>query len=353
MAGNFPIDVIGASAGGVEAVSQIVRGLPADFPGAIFIAMHFPVHSTSVLPRILARAGKLPAIHPEHGADIEAGHIYVAPPDRHLVVLRNTMHLVRGPRENGNRPAIDPMFRSAAVAHRNRVVAVVLTGNLDDGTSGLLAVKRRGGVAIAQDPADALFPSMPASAVEHVPLDFVLPLAAIPEMLSTIVARIAAQPLQSWEETMDDDAVRETSYTELDLATVETPEVHPGRPSEFGCPDCGGVLWEIQDGELQRYRCRVGHAWTADALLTSQADQLDQALWTALRALEENAALTDNMAQRARSRGNDLLAAKFERDARTARHRAHVIQQALLAGIPAAAEPSGGADKFEAKKTGS
>jgi two-component system, chemotaxis family, protein-glutamate methylesterase/glutaminase len=337
MAGNIPIVVIGASAGGVEAVSQVARGLPPDFPGAVFVAMHFPVYSTSVLPRILERSGRLPASHPEDGASIEAGRIYVAPPDRHLIVLRGAIHLVRGPRENGNRPAIDPMFRSAAVAHGPRVVGVVLTGNLDDGTAGLLAISRRRGRTIVQDPAEALFPSMPASAVEHVSVDFVLPLTDIPAKLCALAADIAAgRGAAPVEVMMDDAAQRETSYAELDLGVVHAVDRHPGEPSQFGCPDCGGVLWEIEDGKLVRYRCRVGHAWSADGLLTSQAEQLDQALWVALRALEENVSLTESIAKRARTRGNDLLAAKYERDARSAQRRAQVIRDALLAGVTSA-----------------
>ena len=350
MAANLPIIVIGASAGGVEAVSQIARGIPASFPGAIFVTMHFPVYSTSVLPRILERAGSLPATHAEDRAPIQAGHVYVAPPDRHLLLLRNSTHLVRGPRENGHRPAIDPMFRSAAIAHGANVIGVVLTGNLDDGTAGLLAIKRRGGIAIVQDPADALYRSMPASAIEHVRPDHVLSVPQIAARLTELATVIANRKAKPLEEPMDDDALRETLYSELDLRTVEHASEHPGRPSPFGCPDCGGVLWELEDGDLMRYRCRVGHAWTSDALLTSQAEQLDQALWTALRALEENAALTENIARRARKRGNDMLAAKYDREAKTARVRAHVIRDALIAGLPMpTAEES---QSQGAKKTG-
>jgi two-component system chemotaxis response regulator CheB len=341
MAATPPIIVIGASAGGVEAVSFLASKFDRDIPAAIFVAMHFPAYSTSVLPKILQRAGKLPAIHPEDHTPIKAGHIYVAPPDRHLIVLRRAMHLVRGPRENGNRPAIDPMFRSAAIAHGARVIGVVLTGNLDDGTAGLLTIKRRGGITIAQDPADALFPSMPASAVENASVSFVLPLSAIPQKLQTLATEVSSRRDHLiMEGAMDDDALRETLYAQLNLEVVEDVDRHPGAPSEFGCPDCGGVLWEIEDGQFVRYRCRVGHAWSGDALLGSQAEQLDQALWTALRALEENASLTEILAERARKRGNELLVAKYESDAKTARDRVEVIRQALLSNtVSAPASP--------------
>ena len=173
-------------------MSHIVRELPADLGAAVFVAMHFPTTSTSVLPRILARAGKLPAEHGVHGERIRAGHLYVAPPDRHLIVLRHTIQLSGGVRDSDNPAAVDAMFASAALGHGRLAIGVVLTGNLHDGTAGLLAIKRRGGVAIVQDPADAPFPSMPASAIGHVSVDFVLPLAAIPAAILKAVAERGA-----------------------------------------------------------------------------------------------------------------------------------------------------------------
>lgn len=333
---SIPVVVIGASAGGVEAVARLVRDLPADFPGAVFVTLHFPAYSTSVMPRILERAGKLKAKHPDDGERIAAGHIYVAPPDKHLIIHRKRIRAVRGPRESGNRPAIDPMFRSAAVFHQGMVVGVVLTGNLDDGTAGLVAIKRRGGTAIVQDPADALFPSMPTSALDHVDADWVLPLDQIGPKINEVVEQLAAAPVAvgtgaDAEEAMTVDE-RETEYDEINLSVIEEVAQHPGRPSQFGCPDCGGVLWEIHDGELLRFRCRVGHAWSADALMARQMEQLDSALWVSLRALEESASLNGKMAERARQRGNDVLAAKFDRDARSIERRAGVIRDAILAG---------------------
>ena len=325
------IVVIGASAGGVEAVTRVVRELPADFAAPVFVAMHFPLDSTSVLPRILSRAGPLPAAHPRDGDPILPSHVYVAPPDRHLIIHRRAIHLARGPRENGYRPAVDPMFRSAAVAYDGRAIGVILTGNLDDGTAGLLAIKRRGGTAIVQDPSEALFPSMPASAIEHVRVDHVLRLDQIASVLVEIVAEAANAPSSNiLPAEASDDAQLETAYDELDLRAVENPEDHPGKPSQFGCPDCGGVLWEIHDGDLVRYRCRVGHAWSAEALRERQAVELDAALWMALRTLEESVSLTRRMADRARQRGNDILAAKFERDARATGQRARIIRDAIV-----------------------
>ena len=346
MAGQLPIIVIGASAGGVEALSEIVRTLPNTFPGAVFVAMHFPAYGTSVLPDILSRAGELPARHAQDGEPIEAGRIYVAPPDRHLIIMRGSVRLARGARENGNRPAIDPMFRSAAVAHDGHVIGVVLTGNLDDGTAGLLAIKRYGGFAIVQDPDDALFPSMPSHAIEQVDVDEVLPLAQLGTRITAVAQALAATPPDARlrEDVMHDDAEREAHFAELDLRVIEDVAQHPGKPSQFACPHCGGVLWEVRDGHLVRYRCRVGHAWSSEGLLGSQAEQLDAALWAALRAMEESASLMATLARRAHERGNELLAARFERDSRAAHERSRVIRDVLLA--PPATPPAGsGADQ--------
>ena len=190
-----PIVVVGASAGGVEALTRVMRELPADLQGAVFVTMHFPSFSTSVLPRILTRAGRLPATHAEDNQPIVAGEVCVAPPDRHLLILRERIQIVRGPQEHGNRPAIDPMFRSASVAHGARVVGVILTGNLDDGTAGLLSIKRGGGFAIVQDPADALFPSMPASAMQHVDVDQLVPLERIARAIVAAVEAARERPM--------------------------------------------------------------------------------------------------------------------------------------------------------------
>jgi two-component system chemotaxis response regulator CheB len=317
--------VIGASAGGVEALTDVVRHLPADIDAAVFVTIHFPPTSASALPRILSRAGKLAATHAVDGQSIERGTIYLAPPDNHLLIFRDHVRLYRGPRENGNRPAIDPMFRSAALAYGPRVIGVVLTGSLDDGTSGLLAIKRRGGVAIAQDPEDAMFPSMPQSAIEHVAVDHVVKLKDLPPLLSDL----AKQPVIEEEKVASDPAEKDIEYAEVDLARIEDADDHPGVLAPFGCPDCGGTLWELREGDLVRFRCRVGHAWTSDGLLARQTETLDAALWTALRALEESASLSAQLAERARARGNARLAEKLSDNAKLALRRSRTIRDVL------------------------
>src|SRR5262245_32648369 len=190
---NHDIIVLGASAGGIEALTDLVPQLPAALPVAIFVVVHLPPHSPSILPRLLTQAGPLPATHATDGEAIQPGHIYVAPPDFHLLLTPGTVRVVRGPQENLCRPAIDPLFRSAAAAYGPRAIGVILTGSLRDGTAGLLTIKQRGGVAVVQDPADALFPNMPRSALEYVDVDYCVPLAE----LAGVLARVAAQPARN------------------------------------------------------------------------------------------------------------------------------------------------------------
>jgi two-component system, chemotaxis family, protein-glutamate methylesterase/glutaminase len=320
------IVVIGASAGGVEALKRLIGGLPSDFRGSLFITVHFPEHGTSVLPSILSRAGRLGIVHAVNGESIVPGRAYVAPPDHHLLLTRSGVKLIRGPRENGNRPAIDPMFRSAALAFGPRVIGVVLTGNLDDGTAGLAAIKRAGGLTLVQDPADALFPSMPQSALDHVEIDCVAPIRS----MTAAIARLMATPIQTDEHSDMQGDVNENALSAVDLREIASPDQHAGATSPYSCPDCGGVLWEIEDGNFVRFRCRVGHAWTGDALVEKQETVLDDALWTALRSLEENIALSRHLAKKQRDRGSELLAARFEAQAAATEEKASIIRRALV-----------------------
>ncbi|HEX6750471.1 MAG TPA: chemotaxis protein CheB [Longimicrobium sp.] len=326
---NRDIVVIGASAGGVEALKHIASVLPADFPASVFAVVHFPSYVTSSLPEILARAGKLEAKHPGEDEEIRRGTIYLAPPDRHLLIDRDgTIRLSRGPRENGHRPAADPLFRSAARAFGRRVIGVVLTGNLDDGTAGLAAVRRRGGCTVVQDPADAAHPGMPSSALANVRIDFSVPLAEIPALLQ----RLVSEPLPPPEEEGRED---ELDF-EADVAEMEPYALHadrrPGRPSPFSCPECHGVLWEIHDGELVRFRCRVGHAFGPETLLAEQSSEVETALWTAFQALKEKAAFARKMARKMEVRGNMYSRGRFMEQAAEADQRAAVIREVLRGG---------------------
>jgi two-component system chemotaxis response regulator CheB len=318
--------VIGASAGGLEALTALVATLPAGLPAALFVVVHIAPTATSMLPRILARRGRLAAVHPSDDDPIEPGTIYVAPPDHHLLLRRHRVRLTHGPRENGHRPAVDPLFRSAALHYGPRVIGVVLSGNLDDGSAGLAAIKARGGVALVQDPSEATFPGMPRSAVENVAVDACLPVA---DLGVEIARRVGERVLVGG--AVSDEMQIETDMAEIDAAAYGDISEHPGTPSVYGCPDCGGVLWEIQEGDLVRFRCRVGHAYSADSLLAEQGEQLESALWAALRALEEERSLSERLAARARERGS-VLAPRFEERARDAATRSDLIRAVLVSG---------------------
>lgn len=333
------IIVMGASAGGVETLSQLVGGLPKDLPAAIFIVVHFPRWGKSVLPDILNRKGDLPAAHGTDSEVIVPGRIYVAPPDYHLVVKRGYIRLVHGPMENSCRPAVDPLFRTAAKAYGQRVIGVILSGTLDDGTAGLMDVKHYGGVAVVQDPKDALFTGMPSSAVENVKVDYVLPLSLIAPTLAQLahepVAKEGAKTVPSESEMeMEPDVV------ELDGAAMRS-RGKPGTPSNFTCPDCGGTLYQLHERELLQFRCRVGHAFSVANLLAHQSEAQEEALWTAIRSLEERGELMRQMATKAREGHRTLSAQRFEAQAVEALQNADLIRQALYQGqLPATQEPA-------------
>lgn len=325
MAGH-DIIVVGASAGGVEALTTLVRDLPVDLPAAVFIVLHIPAQSPSLLPSILNRAGPLTARHPQDNAPIEHGRIYVAPPDHHLLIDGDRVRVMRGPKENRHRPAVDPLMRTAARTYGPRVVGVILTGSLDDGTAGLQAVKTRGGIAVVQDPHEALYPSMPRSAMENVAVDYCLPLA---EIVPTLV-RLASEPAPDEASFPVPPGMElESRIVGMDMDALHNEE-RSGTPSVFSCPECNGVLYEMQDGDLTRFRCRVGHAFSAETMLAEQAEELETALWMAMNTLEESASLSRRMMQNSRERGHTMIARRFEDKVREAEQRAEVIRQVLM-----------------------
>jgi two-component system chemotaxis response regulator CheB len=320
---SHDIIVIGASAGGVQAISALIAGLPRDLRAAVLVVLHLS-KGRSVLPDILSRVGKLPAAHPRDGESLRYGRVYVAPPDRHMTVEGTHHRVVHGPTENGVRPAVDPLFRSAARAFGPRVIAIVLTGSLDDGTAGMAAVREAGGITIVQDPHEAFSPSMPRSAMEFVGVDHVLPLKEIPLLIESLTRERAASPSDHRGPHLD--------AIESDLAPESIavyPEDRPGRVSVYSCPECHGTLWEIEEGNILRFRCRVGHAYSPDAMMAAQTDSVDRALWAALRALEERAALTRRLADRARQRRHTGVAHAFEQRAAATEEHVSVVKQIL------------------------
>ena len=318
---------IGASAGGIEAIAQVTKALPPDLPAAVLIVVHFPAHGKSVLPKILNRYGPLPASHAEDGAAILPGHIYIAPPDHHLLVKSDSLSLSYGPRENGHRPAIDMLFRSVARVYGSRAIGVILSGALDDGVIGLELIKAQGGRAIVQDPDEALFESMPRKAIENVEVDYVLRTAEIASLLSKLVERpIPEKPMAPNDNTQVE---QEAEIVAADKAAMERGE-YAGRSSAVTCPECGGVLWELRNDNLVRFRCHVGHAYSLDSLVSEQADMVEQALWSAVRALEEKAALARRMANHARQQSHALTENQFQERVYEAEQNADLLRQILL-----------------------
>ena len=318
--------VIGASAGGVQALQEICAGLPVNLNAAVLVVLHVSPHSGGMLAPILNRAGPLKAISPLSGEHIEKGKIYVAPPNLHMLVEDSKFRLIGGPRENRHRPAIDPTFRSAALAYGDRVIGIVLTGALDDGTSGAMVVRARGGIVIVQDPTTAMFPSMPESVLHMVPDARVATIPEIPRLITQLTDQTVRDVDTPSSE--EDLARREVRIAELDMAEVES-DFHVGKPSVFGCPECGGVLWEIDQKGLLRFRCRVGHAYTADHLRAEQRFVIETALWAALRALEESANLYRRLADRARDAGLTTRE-PFEERAATAEANSRTLRDFLV-----------------------
>jgi len=324
--------VVGASAGGIEALTEVVAELPADLPAAVFVVVHIAASGTSVLPAILTRRGPIPALHAIDGEPIEHGRIYVAPPDHHLLLEPDSVRVIQGPRENGHRPAIDPLFRSAAHCFDGRVIGVVLSGVLDDGTIGLAIVKEHGGRTLAQHPDDALYPGMPTSAIEAVSPDCVLPAAE----LGPAIAKFAAEPFVPVAVAENpgpaEDQLLEDIFSRVDRGASDDPQ--PGDPSGYSCPECGGSLWQHEQAGEVSYCCRTGHAYSSEALVASQSNVVEAAMWSAVRALEERAAMARRMADKFRSRGRRVSAERFERQANGAIDQAVSIRRAIAEVVP-------------------
>lgn len=321
------IIVIGASAGGIDALRVVVGALPAGFAAPIFVVMHTAPDAMGILDQILSRAGPVPAITPKDGERIEPGTIYVAPPDHHLLLEPGIIRLTRGPKENRFRPAVDPLFRSAAQTYGPGVVGIILTGGMDDGTAGLWAIKQLGGTAIVQDPDEALAPSMPLNAIKHVDVDHILTLAEIPPLL----VRLTSEPTR--EKGVYD--VPEEIEIEVGIAkeksAIQTGVFKLGGPSNFACPDCHGVLLELKEGGRKRFRCHTGHAYSTESLLADIKEKVGETLWSAVRAIEEEVMLMQHMASHLPEGGNGNTAEQFLKKANQALERAEIVRQTALA----------------------
>ncbi|MGI4800644.1 MAG: chemotaxis protein CheB [Janthinobacterium lividum] len=312
------IIVIGASAGGVDAISRLVAALPPDLNAALFIVLHIGAHK-SQLPMLLSKSRDLPATHPNDGEPFRRGHIYVAPPDHHMVIADGLIRLTRGPRENWARPAVDPLFRSAAHAYGSSVIGIVLTGNLNDGTAGLFEIKRHGGTTIVQDPADAVEPGMPRSALQHVAIDHCLKLDDIPLLLTRLVAEAAPRIV------IDDAAHGPTTAGREDMTEDYTLD----GPVAVTCPDCGGALRKSELGTLTQFRCHIGHVYTAEIMVAAQFAAMQYALGAAMRSLNERREVCRQMADKSREAYDSGSAGQWAEAMREAEERTGVIRQLL------------------------
>src|SRR5205085_1624811 len=291
------IIVIGTSAGGVDALCELTKRLPKDLDASVFVVMH--IGSSSMLPQILSSCGNLPAIPAQHDKRYERGCIYVAPPQCHLAIKDHVTILSRGPRENGHRPAADVLFRSAAREHRERVVGAVLTGGRDDGTAGRFAIKARGGIAIVQDPKEAMTPNMPSNALNMVDVDFCLPVRQIARCLVELANGKATDVTES-----PNGRSKTEDHATADNATSQPP----GEQIPLSCPECSGPLFEVKEGELARFQCFVGHAYSPESLSEEHTEALERALWTATRRLKERVVVHEQLIKRKkRNKGEDEL----------------------------------------------
>ena len=314
------IVVIGASAGGVYALKALAAALPSNFDASILVVLHVSPHSPSYLPGILNYVGPLKALHPKDGEPIQRGRIYVAPPDHHLLVEYDQIIVKKGPKENRFRPSIDALFRSAAYSYGSRVIGVVLTGLLDDGTSGIWSVKRLGGLGIVQEPEDALYPSMPDNVLQHVDVDYQVPIAELAPLLCRLIEETVPDKPNLVENELNRMEV-EVSIAAQDNA-FEMGILELGELTPLTCPECSGSLVSIREGKLIRYRCHTGHAYTASTLLADVTKTVEESMWKAVRSLEETVILLEQSSRQFAEGGNAVAAEQFAKKARETRERA-------------------------------
>jgi two-component system, chemotaxis family, protein-glutamate methylesterase/glutaminase len=320
------IVVIGGSAGGLEALDSLIGQLPADIPAAIFIIQHMAPQNTGLaLVGRLSRHRALDAALATNGQKFQTGKIYIGPADHHLLVKKDRLLVTKGARENRYRPGIDPLFRSAAATHGPRVIGVLLTGMLDDGTAGLIAVKKCGGVAVVQDPKDATYPDMPQSALNNLEVDHCVPISEMGGLIAKLVKQRPSKRPPIPPSIRTEALIAERVLS--DVAQVNGL----GKQVPYNCPDCGGVLWELDYPDLQRYRCHAGHSFTALALLTRQAEKIEETMWVSLRMFEERKNLLTNLAKKERRASAKLAYSEKLRDTQLHIER---IREMLLSEFP-------------------
>lgn len=330
------IIVMGASAGGFEAFQQLIALLPSNLDAAIFIVWHMAPTGRGVLPQVLGKLTSIPVAHAGDGEPIQTNRIYVAPPDHHLLLEDGHVRVTHGPKENRFRPAIDPLFRSAAYAYGNRVMGVLLSGALDDGTAGMWAIKHRGGLALVQDPQEASVAAMPQNAIQQVTIDFIGPLAQLAPRLVQLAGEDVPQKLPV---SMEED---EKTKTEIRIAADETALgltlSRYGQPSAYACPDCHGVLTRITEGPLVRFRCHTGHAYSADSLLAAITEKIEDSLYNAIRGVDESVLLLNQLGDQFAEANQPRQAAFCFQKAQESSQRGDLIRQAARTHEPLSQE---------------
>ncbi|HVG41096.1 MAG TPA: chemotaxis protein CheB [Chitinophagaceae bacterium] len=323
------IVVIGASAGGVIALMELFKRIPKNFEGYIFVVQHLSPFSPSVLPQILSRSGHLKAQHPEDGEEMKLNTIYIAPPDHHLLIEKDKVMVKKGPKENRFRPSIDALFRSAAYNYGSRVVGLVLSGLLDDGTSGLWSIKRKGGTTIIQDPMDAEFPSMPLNVLEYVDVDHSVTINEMGELLNQITKEKATAAAMLSEEEMEQLRV-EVNIAAQDNA-FEMGVLEKGSLTSLTCPECSGSLVQFTEGKIVRFRCHTGHAFTDSALLAGVTKAVEENLWKSVRGMEEAIIILEKTAGQFQEQGKDKVAKVFTNKAKEVRKWSQDIRKHIFA----------------------
>jgi two-component system chemotaxis response regulator CheB len=344
------IIVLGASSGGFDAIKQVVAGLPPNFDAALFIVWHMSPDTTGILPDVLNKLGPLPAANAKDFDEIRMGHIYIAPPDRHLLLESNFVRVTKGPKENRFRPAVDPLFRSAAYTFGERVIGVVLSGALDDGTSGLWIIKERGGIAIVQDPKEATASGMPFNALREVKVDYILPVAQIGPMLVNLSSEQVTLSSEQVNEVKDpNDEKNKSTKMELRIALQDLDHKHPffnlEKPSPFSCPECGGVLGIIKEGNIIRYRCHTGHAYSPNSLLAAIEEKTEVCLWETVREIQETVMLLNHLGDHFAENNQPHEAALYFQKAKEALERSKEIRALLPALENTSINETGGVEK--------
>jgi two-component system chemotaxis response regulator CheB len=319
------IIVMGASTGGFEAFRKITKDLPPNFDAPIFIVWHMSPDTHGILPDVLNSENTIYAAHAYDKEEIKPNRIYIAPPDHHLLIEKERVRVTRGPKENRFRPAIDPLFRSAAYTYGNRVIGVILSGALDDGTAGLWTLKHYGGIAVVQDPMDAEVPSMPQHAMREVKVDHCVTISEMTDLL----VRLSKEPIENVDFMKDEQTKKEIQIAAEESA-MEKGVLNFGELTPFTCPECHGVLSRLHNDNIVRYRCHTGHAYSVDALMTSITEKIEDSLYSAIRGMDESIMLLNHIGDHLAESNQPKLAALYFRKAKEAEARSQIVRKTVL-----------------------